>query len=175
MELWPISQTGSNQCFTCLIWKFMGLINCKPDIGDQERHQSIQETNPNIQESQRRSYNAPASIRLFRINQDHTCHFWSQKPSILNSSFPIKIGTISIHNSAVKKFPKSSLTVLNRPDTKPSSQPLNQTIGAPKILQQLVFLYVWFYFLSFVIPSKGHGLYKLTPMLCKNHLSILKK
>ncbi|KAF8099434.1 hypothetical protein N665_0244s0033 [Sinapis alba] len=108
--------------------QLIGLINCKPDIGDQGRHLTNQETNPNIQESQRRSYNAPASTRLFRISQDHTCHFWSQKPSILNSSFPIKIGTISTNISAVKKFLRSLLTALNHQDTKPSSQPFNQAI-----------------------------------------------
>ena len=132
MELRSISQNRTNQFCTCLIWKLAGSINCKPDIGDQERHLTIQETNPNVQESQRRSYNAPASIRLFRIKQDHTCHFWSQKPSILNSSFTIKIGTTSIHISSVKKFPRSSLTASNRPDTKPESNPLKKAIGTKK-------------------------------------------
>ena len=52
MELRSISQNRTNQFCTCLIWKLAGSINCKPDIGDQERHLTIQETNPNVQESQ---------------------------------------------------------------------------------------------------------------------------
>ena len=64
LAVWPIPQNRPNQFCTCLIWSLTGLLSCKPNIGDQGRHLTIQKICPTIQESQRRSYNAAVSIGI---------------------------------------------------------------------------------------------------------------
>ncbi|KAG5388973.1 hypothetical protein IGI04_030514 [Brassica rapa subsp. trilocularis] len=118
MELYPNSLNRSNQFCNCLIWSLTGSILVKPNNGDQESDSGgvrilTMHRSPDDQEDL-----FMATLFLFGVSSIQTT-------TVL---FPIKIGPISIHTSAVKKFPKNSLTALNRPDTKPSSQLLNQAI-----------------------------------------------
>ena len=122
-----------------------GLIHSKQFQSNQKnqttskQNQDIQETLYTSQKSSTTSSHAPAHIGIRRSPLSPNCLIWSLLHSNSNSSFPIKARTRSAPSIPLIRFPGSSLTPSNRPDTRRTPSTFIWPRFSSLSLQRLVF------------------------------------